>query len=407
MKKRPKIRKELLDELLAGYQSPEDLTGPEGLLKQLTGALVERALGAELTDHLGYEEGDSEGEGSGNSRNGSSPKTLLTEQGEIPIDVPRDRNGTFEPQLVRKHQRRFTGFDDKILSMYARGMTVRDIQEHLSELYGTEISPSLVSTVTDAVVDEIVKWQNRPLDPVWPILYLDALVVKIREQGVVQNRHVYLALGIGLEGRKEVLGMWLETNEGAKFWLTVVTELKNRGIEDVLIVCCDGLKGFPEAIEAVFPRSTVQTCIVHLIRSSTRFVAWKDRRRLIHGLKEVYRAETEEAARLALNDFEKNWSDRYPMVAQAWRDNWERVRPFFAFERAVRRVVYTTNAIESLNYRLRKVTRARGHFPTNEAALKLLYLAIRNIEKKWRNAPHYWNQAVHQFAIMFEGRLPA
>ena len=270
MKKRPKIRKELLDELLAGYKSPDDLTGPEGLLKQLTGALVERALGAELTDHLGYEEGDPEGEGSGNSRNGTSPKTLVTDQGEVPIEVPRDRNGTFEPRLVRKHQRRFTGFDEKILSMYARGMTVRDIQEHLSELYGTEISPSLISTVTDAVIDEIVKWQNRPLDPVWPIVYLDALVLKIREQGVVQNRHVYLALGIGLEGRKEVLGLWLETNEGAKFWLTVVTELKNRGMKDMLVVCCDGLKGFPEAIEAVFPRSTVQTCIVHLIRSSTR-----------------------------------------------------------------------------------------------------------------------------------------
>jgi putative transposase len=405
--KKPKIRKELLDELLAGYESPEDLTGPEGLLKRLTGALVERALGAELTDHLGYEPGAPEGSGSGNSRNGTSDKTLVTEQGEIPIEVPRDRNGTFEPQLVKKHQRRFDGFDDKILSMYARGMTVRDIQAHLSELYGTEISPTLISTVTDAVVDEVVKWQNRPLDAVWPIVYLDALVLKVREQGVVQNRHVYLALGIGLEGKKEVLGMWVETNEGAKFWLTVITELKNRGIDDVFIVCCDGLKGFPDAIEAVFPRTTVQTCIVHLIRSSTRFVAWKDRKVVIADLRRVYAADTEDAALVALEEFEEQWTERYPNVAQTWRSNWERVRPFFAFDKDIRRIIYTTNAIESLNYTLRKVTRARGHFPNQEAALKLLYLAVRNIEKKWTRPPLFWSRAMQQFAIMFEGRLPA
>lgn len=405
--KRPKIRKELLDELLGSYKSPEDLTGPDGLLKQLTGALVERALGAELTDHLGYEEGGREGNGSGNSRNGTTPKRLITEQGEVPIDVPRDRNGTFEPQLVKKHQRRFDGFDDKILSMYARGMTVRDIQEHLSELYGTEISASLISSVTDAVVDEVVKWQSRPLEAVWPIVYLDALVVKVREQGVVQNRHLYVALGVSIDGQKEVLGLWLETTEGAKFWLTVMTELKNRGMRDVFIICCDGLKGFPEAIEAVFPRTTIQTCVVHLIRSSTRFVAWKERKRLIADLKQVYCADTEDAARLALSTFERDWSDRYPMVAQAWRANWERIRPFFAFEKEVRRMIYTTNAIESLNYRLRKVTRTRGHFPTEEAALKLVYLAIRNIEKKWTRTPLFWNRVVHQLSIMFEGRLPA
>jgi len=405
--KKPKIRKELLDELLAGYESPEDLTGPEGLLKRLTGALVERALGAELTDHLGYEAGAPEGAGSGNSRNGTSDKTLVTEQGEIPIEVPRDRNGTFEPQLVKKHQRRFDGFDDKILSMYARGMTVRDIQAHLSELYGTEISPTLISTVTDAVVEEVVKWQSRPLESVWPIVYLDALVLKVREQGVVQNRHVYLALGIGLEGRKEVLGMWMETNEGAKFWLTVITELKNRGVDDVFIVCCDGLKGFPDAIEAVFPRTTVQTCIVHLIRSSTRFVAWKDRKIVIADLRRVYSADTEDAAQAALDEFEDRWTERYPNVAQTWRSNWERVRPFFAFSKDIRRIIYTTNAIESLNYTLRKVTRARGHFPNQESALKLLYLAVRNIEKKWTRPPLFWSRAMQQFAIMFEGRLPA
>jgi putative transposase len=405
MKRR--IRKELLDELLASYEKPEDLTGPDGLLKQLTGALVERALGAELTDHLGYEPGGRDVEGAGNARNGSSPKNLITEQGEIPIEVPRDRQGTFEPVLVKKHQRRFDGFDQKILSMYARGMTVREIQEHLSELYGTEISPSLISTVTDAVVDEVTKWQARPLDSVWPIVYLDAVVLKIREQGVVQNKHVYLALGINVEGKKEVLGLWLEASEGAKFWLKVITELKNRGVQDIFLVCCDGLKGFPQAIEAVFPKTVVQTCIVHLIRSSTRFVAWINRKALIADLKRVYRAETEEVAVAALTEFEKHWGDRYPMAAQAWRSNWERVRPFFAFGHEIRRIIYTTNAIESLNYSLRKITRARGHFPNDEAALKLVYLVIRNVEKKWTRQPQFWTRALNQFAIHFEGRLPA
>jgi putative transposase len=403
MKRR--IRKELLDELLSGYENPEDLTGPEGLLKQLTGALVERALAAELTDHLGHAPGAPAV--SGNARNGTTPKTLTTEQGDVPIEVPRDRNGTFEPQLVKKHQRRFTGFDDKILSMYARGMSVRDIQAHLSELYGTDISPSLISTVTDAVVDEVTKWQARPLDPVWPIVYLDAIVLKVRDQGVVQNKHVYMALGISHEGKKEVMGLWIEPHEGAKFWLKVITELKNRGVADVFVICCDGLKGFPQAIEAVFPQTIVQTCIVHLIRSSTRFVAWVNRKALIGDLRRVYAAETEEAALAALAEFEKKWGERYPMVAQSWRSNWERVRPFFAFARDVRRIIYTTNAIESLNFSLRKVTKARGHFPNDEAALKLVYLAIRNMEKKWTRQPQYWNLALNQFAIMFEGRLPA
>jgi putative transposase len=405
MKRR--IRKELLDELLADYKSPEDLTGPDGLLKQLTGALVERALGAELTEHLGYEPGAPGSVDAGNARNGTTPKTLTTEQGDVPIETPRDRNGTFEPQLVKKHQRRFTGFDDKILSMYARGMSVRDIQAHLTEIYGTDISPSLISTVTDAVVDEVAKWQARPLDPVWPIIYLDALVLKVRDQGVVQNKHVYLALGITLEGKKEVLGLWIEPNEGAKFWLKVITELRNRGLADVFVICCDGLKGFPEAIEAVFPRTVVQTCIVHLIRSSTRFVAWVNRKALIGDLRLVYAADTEEAALVALAEFDKRWLERYPMVAQAWRSNWERVRPFFAFGHEVRKIIYTTNAIESLNFTLRKVTKARGHFPSDEAAIKLVYLGIRNMEKKWTRQPKCWNLALNQFSIMFEGRLPA
>ena len=291
--------------------------------------------------------------------------------------------------------------------MYARGMSVRDIQAHLTEIYGTDISPSLISTVTDSVVDEVAKWEARPLDPIWPIVYLDALVLKVRDQGVVQNKHVYMALGINVEGKKEVLGLWIEPNEGAKFWLKVVTELRNRGVADIFVVCCDGLKGFPQAIETVFPQTIVQTCIVHLIRSSTRFVAWVDRKKLIADLRRVYTAETEEVALTALAEFERKWGERYPMVGQAWRSNWERVRPFFAFAHEVRRIIYTTNAIESLNFSLRKVTKARGHFPNDAAALKLVYLAIRNMERKWTRQPQYWTLALSQFAIMFEGRLPA
>jgi putative transposase len=407
MKKDKKIRRELLDELLAGYSKPEDLTGPEGLLKRLTGALVERALGAELTDHLGYEEHAVEGRGSGNSRNGSGSKTLLTEQGPIEIEVPRDRNGTFEPQLVKKHERRFDGFDDKILGMYARGMSVRDIQAQLSELYGTDVPPSLVSTVTDAVVGEVQAWQARPLEPVWPLVYLDALVISVRDGGIVGKKSAYLALGINPDGKKEVLGLWLEQTEGAKFWLKVISELKNRGIEDIFIACCDGLKGFPEAIEAVFPRTVVQTCIVHMIRNSTRFVSWTQRKALCADLRRVYGAPTEEGALTALGEIEATWGKSHPMAIDCWRRNWERIRPFFAFPFEVRRIIYTTNAIESLNYSLRKIIKSKGHFPTDDAATKLLYLALRNAEKKWLQAPKTWKSALNQFAIHFEGRLPA
>lgn len=408
MKKRKDkdIRDELLDELLAGYSKPEDLTGPDGLLKRLTGALVSRALKAEMTDHLGYEPHGTEGDVAGNARNGTSPKTLKTDHGDVPIEVPRDRHGTFQPQLVKKHQRRFTGFDDKILSMYARGMSVRDIQAHLEELYGTEVSPSLISDVTDAVVDEIGAWQNRPLDPVWPVVYLDALVIKVRDQGSVQNKSAYLALGVGVDGTKEVLGLWLESTEGAKFWLRVVTELKNRGVDDIFIVCCDGLKGFPQAIEAVFPKTIVQTCIVHLIRSSTRFVSWQHRRAAIADLRSIYTADTEGAALDALSAFETKWARQYPSVAPSWRNNWERVRPFLEFPKEIRRIVYTTNAIESLNFQLRKVTKAKGHFPSDEAATKMLYLALRNVQTKWKAPPHFWKSALSQFAVYFEGRLP-
>jgi putative transposase len=407
MKKEKKFRSEILDEILSGYTKPEDLTGPGGLLKRLTGALVERALQAELTAHLGYEDHAVEGRGSGNSRNGCGAKTLQTEQGPIGIEVPRDRNGTFEPQLVKKHQRRFDGFDEKILGMYARGMSVRDIQAQLTELYGTEVSPDLISSVTDEVFAEVQAWQARPLDAVWPIVYLDALVVKVRDQGVVSNRSAYLAMGVGLEGRKQVLGLWLEANEGAKFWLKVVTELKNRGIKDIFIACCDGLKGFPEAIEAVFPETVVQTCIVHMIRNSARFVSWKDRKNLCQDLRCVYGAETEDAALLALHSFETTWGKSHPVIVASWRRNWERVRPFFAFPREVRRIIYTTNAIESLNYQLRKIIRSKGHFPSDEAATKLLFLALRNAEKKWLMPPQTWKSAMNQFHIHFEGRFPA
>jgi putative transposase len=407
MKKDRKIRHEVLDELLAGYSKPEDLTGPDGLLQRLTGALLERALQAELTDHLGYPEHAVEGRGSGNSRNGSGTKTLSTELGPVVIDVPRDRDGSFEPQLVKKHQRRFDGFDEKILALYARGMSARDIQAHLAEQYHTDIAPSLVSSVTEAVVAEVQAWQARPLEPVWPIVYLDALMIKVRDGGIVGNKAFYLALGINPEGQKEVLGLWLAQTEGAKFWLTVANDLKNRGVQDIFIACCDGLKGFPEAIEAVFPRAIVQTCIVHMIRNSVRFVGWAQRKALCRDLRRVYGAPTEAAALVAFGELEATWGKSHPAVLSCWRNNWERVRPFFAFPIEVRRILYTTNAIESLNYSLRKIIKSKGHFPNDEAATKLVFLALRNAEKKWLKAPPSWKSALNQFSIHFEGRLPA
>lgn len=402
-----KIRDEVLDELLAGYQGPEDLLGPGGLLKRLTGALVERAIGAELTEHLGYEKHAAGGRGTGNSRNGTTPKTLRTEQGDVEIAVPRDRAGTFEPQLVQKHQTHFDGFDEKIISMYARGMTVRDIQQHLAEIYSTEVSADFISKVTDAVVDELSTWQSRPLEAVWPIVYLDAIVLKVRDQGAVRNKAVYLAIGVRVDGCKEVLGMWIAETEGAKFWLHVVTELKNRGVDDILIVCCDGLKGFPDAIEAVFPRAIVQTCVVHMIRNSLRYVSWKERKTVALDLRTVYSAPTVEAAEAALTAFEQRWRPQYPTIAQSWRANWERVIPFLEFSKDLRRILYTTNAIESFNAQLRKVTRNRGHFPNDDAAKKLLYLALKNAAGRWAAPQHYWSQALLQLTIRFEDRLPA
>jgi putative transposase len=401
------IRKEILDELLKDYKSPEDLLGPGGLLKQLTGALVERAMETEMTDHLGYEKHEVAGRGSGNSRNGASSKTLRTDRGPMPVSVPRDRDGSFEPKIVGKHQRHFDGFDDKILSMYAGGMSVREIQGHLGEIYGTEVSADLISRVTDAVVDELKVWQQRPLDAVYPIVYLDALVIKVRDQGIVQNKAAHIAIGVGMEGTKEVLGIWLESNEGAKFWLKVINEIKNRGVQDMLIVCCDGLKGFPDAIEAVFPKATVQLCIVHMIRNSLRFVGWKDRKAVAADLKPVYTAESEAAAAAALDAFEAKWGARFPTIVQSWRSNWERVIPFLAFPRDIRRVIYTTNAIESLNSTLRRAVKIRGHFPNDTAATKLLYLGLLKAQKKWTRAMKDWSATLNQFAIYFEGRLPA
>ena len=398
------ITPELLDQLLANYEKPEDLTGDDGLFKQLKKALIERALGAELTEHLGYEKGDPAGRGSGNSRNGTSSKTVLTDDGEVAIAVPRDRAGSFEPRLIAKGQTRFDGFDDKILSLYARGMTVREIQGHLAELYGTEVSPDLISRVTDAVLDEVREWQNRPLDPVYPVVFFDALRVKIRDEGLVKNKAVYVALALNPDGEKDVLGLWIEQTEGAKFWLKVVNELKARGVNDILIAVVDGLKGFPEAIGTVFPLTMVQTCIIHLIRNSLAFVSWKDRKLIMPDLKAIYRAETAEAGAVELDNFEAEWGKRYPAIAQAWRRAWDYVVPLFAFPPAIRKMIYTTNAVESLHRSLRKIIKTRGSFPTDEAALKLLFLAIRNAGVKWRRRVE-WTAAMGQFAILFGDRF--
>jgi putative transposase len=400
------IRTELIDELLKDYKKPEDMVGENGLLKQLTQALVERALGAELTHHLGYEKHSADGKNSGNSRNGTSPKTLKSDLGDMPIEVPRDRRGDFEPQLIKKGQRRFTGFDDKILSMYARGMTTRDIQSHLQEIYKVDVSPELISSVTAEVMEEVKEWQNRPLEEMYPIVYLDAIWVKIRDEGHVVNKAAYLAIGVRLEGTKDVLGIWLEKEEGAKFWLKVITELQNRGLKDILIACVDGLKGFPEAIESVFPGTQIQLCIVHMVRNSLKFVSWKDRKQVVSDLKTVYQAATEEKAQTALEEFEQRWNERYPMIAKSWRLNWTRLRTFFGYPSEIRKIIYTTNAIESLNNGLRKVTKNRGSFPTDEAAIKLLYLALKNLMKKWTMPIHDWATAVNQFSIIFDGRIP-
>lgn len=401
------IDNKLIDNLLKDYKTPEEILGEGGLLKQLTKAVLERAMQAELTDHLGYEPHDAAGDNSGNSRNGRSRKTLKGEFGHLPLEVPRDRNATFDPKIVPKGQTRFDGFDDKILSLYARGMTTREIQAHLEEMYQVEVSPALISSVTDAVVEEVRLWQNRPLDALYPILYLDALQVKVRDGAHIRNKAIYLAIGVNLSGIKEVLGLWVAQTEGAKFWLQVVTELKNRGVADIFIACVDGLKGFPEAIETVFPQAQVQLCIVHLVRHSLNYVGWKQRKEVASDLQTIYRAATREEAELRLSEFAGKWDSQFPTISRSWRTNWERITPFFAYPADIRKVIYTTNAIESVNMSLRKIIKTRGSFPTDEAVLKLLYLALQNIARKWTMPIKEWKAALNRFAIIFEDRMPA
>jgi len=400
------IDNELIDNLLKDYKKPADLIGENGLLKQLTKQLLERAMAAEMTEHVGYDKHDAKGNNSGNSRNGKSAKTIKGSFGTMPLEVPRDRNGTFEPQIIEKHQTRFTGFDENIISLYARGMSTREIQQHIEEIYHVEVSPALISSVTDAVLDEVKTWQNRQLDAVYPIVYMDAIQFKVRDNGHVKSKAIYLAIGVTVEGYKEVLGLWIAQTEGAKFWLQVVTELRNRGVTDIFIACVDGLKGFPEAIESVFPQTEVQLCIVHLVRHSLNFVGWKERKEVARDLKTIYASATDVEAEQKLAEFSVKWDARFPMIAKSWRANWTRVIPFFAHPPEIRKVIYTTNAIESLNMSLRKVTKARGSFPSDEAVAKLLYLALRNIAKKWTKPVHNWKDALNRFAIIYENRLP-
>ena len=407
--KRPKPNAELMqlaDSLLVNYKKPEDLIGENGLLKQLTKMLVERALEAEMADHLGHDKSDPVTNVTGNARNGHSAKTLKGEFGELPLDIPRDRQGAFEPQLIGKHQTRWVGFDDKIISLYARGMTVREIQGHLTEMYGTEVSPSLISAVTDAVSEEVKAWQTRPLDPLYPILYLDCIHIKVRDTGAVRVKAVYLAIGVNFTGHKEVLGLWIAQTEGAKFWLQVVTELKNRGVQDIFIACVDGLKGFPEAIEAVYPKASVQLCIVHMVRNSLNFVSWKTRKEVAADLRLIYQSATVDDAEQRLTEFEGKWDSQHPPIAQIWRRNWARIVPFFDYPPEIRKVIYTTNAIESINMSLRKIIKNRSSFPTDEAASKLLYLALNNISRRWTMPIHDWKAALNRFTIQFEDRMP-
>ena len=400
------IKTELIDELLKDYQKPEDIIGENGLLKRFVKAVLERALNAELTHHLGYERHDPAGNNSGNSRNGTSSKTVKGDFGELELEVPRDRTSTFEPQILPKHQTRFTGFDDKIVSLYARGMTTREIEGHLKEIYGVEVSPALVSQVTEAVNEEVKRWQSRALEPIYGIVYLDALYVKMRHEGRVENRAVYVAIGVDLEGQKDVLGLWASAHEGAKFWLSVLTDLKNRGVKDMLIVCVDGLKGFPQAIEAVFPLAQVQLCIVHLVRASLNYVNWKERKQVAADLKPIYRAATAMEAEMNLDQFIATWGHKYKAIGKLWKENWERVIPFFEFPDEVRKVIYTTNAVEALHRGLRKIIKNRGSFPSEEAALKLLYLALQNISAKWETVQHF-KQALNQFEVLWGDRIRA
>lgn len=394
------ISDELIDELLKNGRTADDVNG---LLKQITKAVLERALRGELTEHLGYVKHDPAGDNSGNSRNGVTRKTLKGDFGELELETPRDRNGEFEPQIIQKNQTRWTGFDDKILSMYARGMTTREIQGHLEEMYQIQVSPSLISEVTDGVMEQARAWQNRPLEAFYGVVFLDALYVKMRHEGRVENRAVYVALGINLEGRKDVLGLWTSATEGAKFWLNVLTELRNRGVRDIYLVCVDGLKGFPQAIEAIYPKAQVQLCIVHMVRASLNYVTWQDRKKVVANLKPIYKAVTADEAERQLSEFECKWP-KYPAIARLWREQWERVIPFFAFPEEVRKVVYTTNAVESLHMSLRKIIKTRGSFPSEEAAFKLLYLALAKVVAKWETVQH-WKQMLNYLDTVCSDRI--
>jgi transposase-like protein len=394
---------EILDQFVRqGPISAEEL---DAAVRRFKKAIIERALGGELTHHLGYPRGGSKPDTT-NHRNGTSGKTVLTDDGPLALDVPRDREGTFEPRLIAKHERRFTGFDDKVLALYARGMTVREIQGFLAEMYGVEVSPDLISTVTDGIVAEVTAWQSRPLEAMYPVVFFDALRVKIRDEATVRSKAIYLALAVLPDGRREILGLWIEQTEGAKFWMKVFTDLKTRGCQDILIAVTDGLKGMSEALTAVYPATTLQTCIVHLIRHSLDFANWKERKPLAKALRPIYAAPSAEAAAASLDDFERGaWGRKFPTVVASWRRAWTHVIPFFAFPPEVRRVIYTTNALESVHAQLRKIIKTRGHFPSDEAATKLIWLALRNITAKWERGGIHWKAAMNQFAILYEGRF--
>jgi putative transposase len=394
----------LLDELLKGYSDPKEILGAGGLLKQLQKKLVEKALEVELTEHLGYEAHDEAP--SSNRRNGRTHKTVQSDNGQFEVEIPRDREGSFEPQLVKKRQRRLEGFDEKVLSLYSGGLSTREIQTQLEDLYGVEVSPTLISNVTNAVLDDVKAWRSRPLESVYPVMYFDALFVKSRQDGTVKNKAVYLALGINLDGEKELLGLWMSENEGAKFWLSVFNELKSRGVADCFVACVDGLKGLPEAIEAVFPKTQVQLCIVHKVRGALRYVPWKERRTVAADLRAIYGAATLDEAEQALEAFSTRWDEKYPAISPSWRADWERLTVFFDFPPDIRRVIYTTNAIESLNYSMRKLLKNRGAFPSDEAIFKLMYLGLSRVAKRWTMPLQNWKGALNQFVIMYGDRVP-
>ncbi len=401
-----KVNDSIIDQLLGEATTADDLFGSEGLIPQLTKQLIDRCLETEMTHHLGYDKHSTDGNNTGNSRNGTTLKTVKTGSDELSVSIPRDRVGEFEPLLIKPHQRRFSGFDDMVLSLYGKGMTTRDIEAHIRETYGHDVSRDLISAITDGILDEVKAWRNRTLDAVYPIVYIDGFVAKCRLDGQVSNRTVYVVYGIDLEGHKDVLGLYLDAAEGAKYWLTVLTELKSRGIKDIFILCADGLKGLPESVQASFPEAIFQTCIVHKVRSSLRYVSYKDKKAVANDLKKIYQAPTLELAEQALDEFESTWGDRFAAIVRSWRNDWAQIIPFFDFPLEIRKVIYTTNIIESLNRTLRKAVKVRGHFPTEDSLMKVLYLAIKGVSKKWTMPIRNWTQALNQFSIRFGERFP-